>query len=503
MCARYGHVARLRGGFFGLQKDALYITDPLALHSILVRDQRVFEESTEFRGLFGIIHHGEHTATAYGAAHKRLRRVLNPIFTAAFVSKLSPIFYKIGFQLRDRLAGMLQNGPAEATNIDMLDLLTRTALELISQGGLGHSFNSFEEDSKEFDTFHEALTTVLPMGGRLFLVFPFLNGWRKMKPAWLRGFLSATVRYIPWPSARRFKWAVDTMHPVCKRLFMDKKRLIAQGSISELEKTVSGGKDLSSLLIARNFEIDDADRMDDEMVIATMSSIVLGGQETTAGALSRLLCLMAERPDLQRRLREELNTAQSGKEDDEELDYYELDKLPLLDGICREALRVFAPVTFVWRETYEDSVVPLQFPIRDPATGAETRELLITKGTPVYIGMGAANRSTTIWGADAAELKPERWMEKSIDESTPNGVKMPGIYSNIMTFLGGGRACPGMKFAILEIKLVLSILIPAFEFISCPEEIDWRLGITVGPYVKGKEEAGPSVPLMVKKIGGQ
>ena len=78
-----------------------------------------------------------------------------------------------------------------------------------------------------------------------------------------------------------------------------------------------------------------------------------------------------------------------------------------------------------------------------------------------------------------------------------------------------------MKFAILEIsewaaqfnclcarpnvltlllELVLSILIPAFEFLSCPEEIDWRLGITVGPYVKGKEEAGPSVPIRVRRI---
>ncbi|KAI4294315.1 cytochrome P450 [Schizophyllum commune Loenen D] len=498
MCKKYGHVARLHGGFFGLQRDALYITDPLALHSILVRDQRIFEESEEFRGLFGIIHHGDHSATAYGAEHKRLRRVLNPVFTAAFVSKLSPVFYGIAHQLRDRLAAKV-DGALEGAAIDMLDLLTRTALELISQGGLGHSFNSFSDNSEEFNTFHEALKTVLPMSGRLFLVLPFLNSWRSMKPDWLRGFLSAAVSYVPWPSARRFKWAVDTMHPVCKRLFQLKKDLISQGSISELEKTVAGGRDLSSLLIARNYEIEDADRMNDEMVIATMSSIVLGGQETTAGALSRLLCLMAENPGLQQRLRDELVAARANK-GDEELDYYELNDLPLLDGVCREALRLFAPVTFVWRQTYEDAVVPLQFPIIDPKTGAETRELLITKGTHVYVGMGAANRSEAIWGADAGELKPERWMGKTINEGTASGVKMPGIYSNIMTFLGGGRACPGMKFAILEIKLVLSILIPAFEFLSCPEEIDWRLGITVGPYVKGKEEAGPSVPIRVRRI---
>ena len=88
-------------------------------------------------------------------------------------------------------------------------------------------------------------------------------------------------------------------------------------------------------VVARNYEIEDADRMNDEMVIATMrcglaqcrawiclmpnlvlltaaiSSIVLGGQETTAGALSRLLCLMAENPELQQRLRDELVAARA------------------------------------------------------------------------------------------------------------------------------------------------------------------------------------------------
>lgn len=126
--------------------------------------------------LFGIIHHGDHSATAYGtlhfldiiqhsdhlegAEHKRLRRVLNPVFTAAFVSKLSPVFYGIAYQLRDRLAAKV-DGAHDGTAIDMLDLLTRTALELISQGGLGHSFNSFSDNSEEFNTFHEALKTVL------------------------------------------------------------------------------------------------------------------------------------------------------------------------------------------------------------------------------------------------------------------------------------------------------------------------------------------------------
>ena len=47
------------------------------------------------------------------------------------------------------------------------------------------------------------------------------------------------------------------------------------------------------------------------LLTAAISSIVLGGQETTAGALSRLLCLMAENPELQQRLRDELVAARA------------------------------------------------------------------------------------------------------------------------------------------------------------------------------------------------
>lgn len=99
------------------------------------------------------------------------------------------------------------------------------------------------------------------------------------------------------------------------------------------------------------------------------SGIVLAGQDTTASSLTRLMCLMAENPDLQARLRTEILDARAvsisspyqvpsllndtlflKSKDGEELSYKELSELPLLDGVCREVLRLFAPITFVWRQ---------------------------------------------------------------------------------------------------------------------------------------------------------
>ncbi|KDR84606.1 hypothetical protein GALMADRAFT_237500 [Galerina marginata CBS 339.88] len=494
MTERYGHVARLKGGLFG--PDGLYVSDPLALHTILVRDQIIFRESNEFSGLFGVIHHGDGLASVWGNEHKKQRKLMNPVFTAAYVSKLTPLFYRIANDLHARLTAQVKAGPVA---MDILDGLTRTALELISQGGMGHTFNSFDENSKEFSEFHEALKDVLPAASRLFFLLPYLESWRKIQPVWLRRGLAKVAYSLPWPSLRYFMNAVNTMHPVCARVFNEKKEALETGGVAALASTTSGGRDLTTLLMQANVEAEEEDRMPDEIVIANISSIVLAGQETTSGAMSRLIDLMTLNPALQEWIREEINEALA-KKNGEPLDYYELNALPRLDALCREALRLFAPVTFVWRQTMQDTVIPLQYPIKDVKTGNDINEIVVQKGTPVYVGLASTNRSTALWGPDAAEFKPERWMGRQAHESTVQQVKTPGIFSNMMTFLGGGRACPGMKFAFLEIKTVMSVLLPSFRFERTKDIVDWRLGITLSPYVRGREKEGPRVPMKVSLI---
>lgn len=48
------------------------------------------------------------------------------------------------------------------------------------------------------------------------------------------------------------------------------------------------------------------------------------------------------------------------------------------------------------------------------------------------VGIKAVNTSTEIWGADAAQWKPERWMSP-LPESVTNA-RIPGVYSNMFVF---------------------------------------------------------------------
>lgn len=72
--------------------------------------------------------------------------------------------------------------------------------------------------------------------------------------------------------------------------------------------------------------------------------------------------------------------------------------------------------------------MPLSTPIRG-RDGTIMSEVLVPKGTGIVIGILASNVNTAIWGPDAHEWKPERWLEP-LPESVTDA-RIPGVYSNL------------------------------------------------------------------------
>lgn len=210
--------------------------------------------------------------------------------------------------------------------------------------------------------------------------------------------------------------------------------------------------------------------------------------------LSRILYLLATHQDVQDRLRKEIQEAQKYGE----LTYDQLVFLPYLDAVCRETLRVYPPINLApMRTAQKDMVLPLSKPIQDSA-GKEVTEILVQKGTNIVISVLGANCNPDLWGADSYEWKPERWLSplpKAVEEA-----HMPGIYSHLMTFLGGGRACIGFKFSQLEMKVVLSVLLTSFRFSLSKTEITWQMTGIAGPVVEGPDGARQQLPLLMSRI---
>jgi cytochrome P450 len=126
---------------------------------------------------------------------------------------------------------------------------------------------------------------------------------------------------------------------------------------------------------------------------------------------------------IQRRLREEIRANLPSPSSGEEVHAELLDNLPYLDAVSKEIMRVWSPVT---RST--------RIPIHD----TEICGVRIPKGTWVQAVPWALNRAKRLWGDDAREFNPDRWL---VGENKANG----GASSSMAfaTFGTGARMCIG------------------------------------------------------------
>ncbi|PCH40536.1 cytochrome P450 [Wolfiporia cocos MD-104 SS10] len=472
----YGPVVKMRGL---LSRPILYISDPKALHHLLIKEETVFEESQRFLSTNQVMF-GPGLLSTLGEHHRKQRKMLNPVFSVAHMREMLPIFYNVVHRVRDAIATRVENGQQD---IDVLNWMGRTALELIGQGGLGYSFDPLTEDMK--DSYGHALKQLLPNLTTIEIIRRLLPLVAGLGPAWFR---RRVAEMFPWKPVQRVRRVVDTMHERSMAIYKEKQVALRNGD-EAVAKQIGSGKDIMSILMRANMNALQADRLPEEEVIAQMSILSFAATDTTSNTVSRILQLLAEHPDIQEKLRIELISSGAGNG----LPYDALNKLPLLDAVCRESLRLYPPVVTVARVPNRDSVLPLLEPIRG-IDGKIMTEVHVPKGTEVIIGVLGSNANKARWGEDALEWKPERWLSplpKAVTDAP-----IPGVYSNLMSFLGGKRACIGFKFSEMEMKVVLAVLVSSFTFELTDDPIEWNVAGVRYPTI-GRESDVPELPLKV------
>ncbi|KAJ7162851.1 cytochrome P450 [Mycena filopes] len=464
---KYGGAVRIDGPF---GSKILYVFDPLALYHIA--EQPLYDRNHTDLMVSNIMFGEGLLSTASGEKHRKQRKTLNPVFNVAHLRGLTPVFYTVARKLRTALKSKAVAGPVE---VDILHWLTRTATELIGQGGLGYSFDALTDNPEDpVHPYSEALRGMQPLLIRLSLGFKFILPFvYNIGTPWLQ---RAAVGLVPWKAVHDFRDVVDVMHRTTREIYEEKRG------------NLGGAKDIMSILMRENSRVLKEDSLSEAEILGQVRTLIFAATETTSTALARILHVLAQDPDAQERLRAELTAAQQGGDD--ELSYDTLMQLPYLDAVCRETLRLYPPALITMRTALEDTVLPLATPI---GSDGNIRAVPVPRGTQLMLSIHAANRSPHVWGADAAEWRPARWMAP-----LPQNVvdaHAGAVYQNSMTFASGPRACIGFKFALLEIKVVLAVLLPAFR-VSLPEAaVVWNFGFIARPTVKSGEE--PCLPLVL------
>ncbi|KAI0657108.1 cytochrome P450 [Cubamyces menziesii] len=477
----YGPVSKLRAFLGG---PMLLVHDPKALHSLLIKDAEFYPKCAapfdEFMLLLG-----PSLFTTEGAQHRRQRKQLNPVFSIAHLRNMTELFYDIAHRAIKAIENRV--GPSQAGEIiDVNGWMARTTLEMLGQAALGYSFDNFIEDST--DAFGESLKAFFPTYSRVAVIGFIVPIVSYVLPQPLvRGILSL----IPQTDVQRILHISRTIAQRSKEIINEKKMALMKGD-DELKHKVGEGKDLMSILLKANMLAAEDERLTDEELVAQMSIFILAGMDTTANALTRTLQVLAEHPEEQEKLRSELAEARNGND----ISYDALDKLAYLDAVCRETLRVYSPVNVIGRAASKDMSLPLLNPVV-AKDGSLMNSIPVPTGAWVLANIQASNCNRALWGPDAYEWKPERWLQPA--PHTLEDARIPGVYSHLMTFSGGSRSCIGFKFSQLEMKVVLSLLVSSFKFELTDKPISWNTSGVSYPTMS-EDSDRPEMLLKVTKV---
>ena len=132
------------------------------------------------------------------------------------------------------------------------------------------------------------------------------------------------------------------------------------------------------------------------------ANVMGAGADTTSIGIRAILYQILAHPDTHRRIQDEIDTFYNRElSDGEEINYKQCQSLPYLQAVIKEALRLHPSIIY-------------QLPRYCPPDGLKIGEYVIPPGWAMGISPRSMNRCKDIFGEDANEFKPDRWLE---DES--------------------------------------------------------------------------------------
>ena len=216
---------------------------------------------------------------------------------------------------------------------------------------------------------------------------------------------------------------------------------------------------------------EDGSPLEDERIISEAMGILVGGHETSAATSAWHMLWMVKRPDVYQKCRQEVldSIQEHGR-----FDPLKICELPYCNAVLNESMRLTP-----------SAVGTLRCLVKDMDLGNGT---IIPKNTNVLAGAFIIHRRKDIWGEDALEFRPERWLEE--------GGFRPGPFE-FFPFGGGRRACIGPNHARQQLRILWADLYRRCEFDSPFGNNDEWPG---QQQVSGQTEPMGGVPVTVAKL---
>ncbi|KAM7269828.1 hypothetical protein ACFE04_025325 [Oxalis oulophora] len=215
------------------------------------------------------------------------------------------------------------------------------------------------------------------------------------------------------------------------------------------EQIESGNLDVKEDILSRFLmeSTKDPETMTDQYLRDIILNFIIAGKDTTANTLTWFFYMLCKYPLVQEKIAQEVAQVAgvegilSADEFSKLITEAAMEKMYYLHAALTETLRLYPAVPDGKFATKED-ILPDGFKVR--------------KGDGINYIAYAMGRMTYVWGDDAAEFRPERWID--------HGVFRPESPFKFTAFHGGPRICLGKDFAYRQMKILAAILTYFFKF---------------------------------------
>jgi cytochrome P450 len=165
--------------------------------------------------------------------------------------------------------------------------------------------------------------------------------------------------------------------------------------------------------------------MSDSEIRDELMTMLFAGHETTASSIAWSIYWLHYLPEIGQKLQVELNSLEDSS------DFMSIAKLPYLNALISETLRLNPVVAFVGRQ------------LKEPF---ELMGYRFAAGTSLFPSIYLTHQRSDIY-PEPKQFKPERFLERQFSPY------------EFIPFGGGNRRCLGYAFALFEMKLVLTTIL--------------------------------------------
>ncbi|KAK4881330.1 hypothetical protein RN001_004649 [Aquatica leii] len=405
-------------GIYFVNQPVLIPLSPNLIKNILTKDFQYFHD----RGIYYDEENdplSAHLFSLSGIKWRNLRNKFSPAFTSGKLKFMLETIVACGVQMKDVLEDMAN----ASKEVEMKDIMARFTTDVIGSCAFGLECNTMKNPETEFRQMgRRAFTQTIPDMLRVISIYLIP---RLVKPLGFGVFSRKVTNF--------FKQVVkDTMdyrenNNVSRKDFLQLLIQLKQKGYLDHDENI-------------NIEtVPDGTVLTFEEAAAQAFIFFLAGFETTSATMSFAMFEMCVNSEIQNRAREEVINVM--KKYNDQLTYESLTEMQYLDTVISETLRKYPPAPVYARKSTENYPIPFT-------------NMVIEKDSHLLLPIWGLHRDPEFW-PNPDKFDPERFNDE-------NKCKIADY--TYLPFGEGPRICIGQRFALIQIKVGLALILKNFLF---------------------------------------